>query len=412
MKKISSLFLSLLLSAGLIPGLCAQDFDEYIRSVEQHNAAWVAEKYNLDIAMAQTEAARVFNDPELSVTYGNNQDRTLQMGQSVEAELSYTFSLGNVRKARMGVARSEEEVTRALLDDWFRNLKAEATIAWADAQQAHSLLELKRSSYQSMLSVAQADSLRAELGDLGRVDAMQSRLEAQAMRAEMLSAEADYHNALAALSLYAGGMTFNGLPEDGCLISMPDIPCGEMVDFAVAHRADLLAAEHSRTLSQRNLALVKAMRAPEIGLNAGYSYNAEVRNEIAPAPQFNGISVGLSVPLKFSSLNKGERLAAEQAVSQAEAAYEAAVRQIETEVQQAYASWQAAVRVAEECSGQMMEESASILESRRLSYMQGDSSLLDYLLSVRVHNDTAGQCIEARTGLAIAAANLVRALGL
>ena len=107
-----------------------------------------------------------------------------------------------------------------------------------------------------------------------------------------------------------------------------------------------------------------------------------------------------------------ERRAAERAVQQADAAYEAAVRQIETDVLQAYATWQAAVQIAEECSGQMMEESASILESRRLSYLRGDSSLLDYLLSVRVYNDTAQQCIEARTGLATAAANLFRALGL
>ena len=412
MKKISSLLLSLAVCAALLPRLHAQGFAEYIQSVEQHNAAWLAEKYNLDIAMAQTEAARVFNDPELSVSYGNNQDWSLQMGQSVEAELSYNFSLGNVRKARMGVARSEEDITRALLDDWFRNLKADATIAWVEALQARSMLELKRSSYQSMLSVAQADSLRAAMGDLGRVDAMQSRLEAQAMRAEMLSAEADYRNALSTLSLYAGGMQFAQMQEDNYPASIPGLSCREMVDYAVAHRADLLAAEQSRTLSQRNLALVKAMRAPEIGLNAGYSYNTEVRNEIAPAPAFNGLSVGLSIPLKFSSLNKGERRAAERAVQQADAAYEAAVRQIETDVLQAYATWQAAVQIAEECSGQMMEESASILESRRLSYLRGDSSLLDYLLSVRVYNDTAQQCIEARTGLATAAANLVRALGL
>ena len=409
MKKISSL---IVLLSMLGPCLRAQSYSEYMESVQQHNAAWLAEKYNLDIAQAQTEAARVFNDPELSVSYGNNEDWSLQMGQSVEAELSYSFSLGNVRKARIGVARSEEEITRALLDDWFLNLKAEATVAWVEALQARSILNLKRSSYESMQSVAQADSLRAVLGDLGKVDASQSRLEAQAMRAEMLSAEADYRNALATLSLYAGGMRFDALPEGPCLIPVPGLSCEEMVEYATANRADLKAAELSRTLSQRNLELVKATRAPEIALNAGYSYNTEVRNEIAPAPLYHGLSVGLAIPLKFSNLNKGERAAAEHAVLQADAAYEAAVRQIETEVRQAHASWEAAARVAGECSEEMRAESAAILESRRLAYLQGDSSLLDYLLAVRVYNDTAEQCIEAESGLATAAATLVRALGI
>ena len=409
MKKMISLSFALLLLGAT---LFAQDFNDYLEAVEQHNAAFLAERYNVDIAEANTAAARVFNDPSLSVEYGNNQDWSLEMGQSVDAGLSYAFSLGNVRRARINVARSEEEITRAALDDWFRNLKAEATIAWIQAQEARAMLDVKRSSWEGMQQVAASDSLKAVLGDGSMVDARQSRIEARALRGEYLAAEAEYANALNTLSLYAGGMPFTEVPEAGILPGVPGCTPQEMLEMALEHRADLRAAELSRTLSERNLALVKASRAPEIELSAGYSYNTEVRNEIAPAPQFHGISVGVAVPLKFSRLNKGERLAAERSVQQAEAAYEAAQQQIVSEVQQALVSWQAAKRVAAECSDTMLEDAASILESRRAAYLQGDSSLLDYLMAVRVYNDTAEQCIAARTGLATAAAELVRAVGL
>ena len=409
MKKMISLSFALLLLGAT---LFAQDFNDYLKAVEQHNAAFLAERYNVDIAEANTAAARVFNDPSLSVEYGNNQDWSLEMGQSVDAGLSYAFSLGNVRRARINVARSEEEITRAALDDWFRNLKAEATLAWVQAQEARSMLEVKRSSWEGMQQVAASDSLKAVLGDGSLVDARQSRIEARALRGEYLAAEADYVNALNTLSLYAGGMPFTDVPEAGILPGVPDCPPQEMLEMALELRADLRAAELSRTLSERNLALVKASRAPEIELSAGYSYNTEVRNEIAPAPQFHGLSVGVAVPLKFSRLNKGERLAAERSVQQAEAAYEAAQQQIVSEVQQALVSWQAARRVADECSDTMLEDAASILESRRTAYLQGDSSLLDYLLAVRVYNDTVEQCIAARIGLATAAVELLRAVGL
>ncbi|MBQ4012960.1 MAG: TolC family protein, partial [Bacteroidales bacterium] len=240
----------------------------------------------------------------------------------------------------------------------------------------------------------------------------QSRIEARALRGEYLAAEAEYKNALNTLSLFAGGMPIQEIPEDDLVLILPDRSAQELVELALEHRADLRAAELSRTLSERNLALVKASRAPEIELSAGYSYNTEVRNEIAPAPQYHGLSVGLAVPLKFSRLNRGERLAAERSVMQAEAAYEAAQQQIISEVQQAMVSWQAALRVAQECSDTMREDAASILESRRTAYLQGDSSLLDYLMAVRVYNETAEQCIEARSGLAAAAAELIRAIGL
>lgn len=252
----------------------------------------------------------------------------------------------------------------------------------------------------------------AELGDGSRVDARQSRIEARALRADYLAAEAEYANALNTLSLYAGGLPIKDVPDTEMAIGLPDCSAQEMVELALEHRADLRAAELSRTLSQRNLALVNASRAPEIELSAGNSYNTEVRNEIAPAPQFHGLSVGVALPLKFSRLNRGERQAAERAVLQAEAAYEAAQQQIVAEVQQALVSWQSASRVAQECSDAMLEDAASILESRRTAYLQGDSSLLDYLMAVRVYNDTAEQCITARSGLAVAATDLLHAVGL
>lgn len=409
MKKSFSLFIVICL---LNATLSAQDYNSYLEAVEQHNAAFIAEQYSVDIAEALTSAARVFNDPDLSVAYGNNQDWSLQMGQSLSVGLSYSFSLGNVRKARINVARSEEDITRAALDDWFRKLKAEATLAWVEALQAKSLLEVRRSSWEGMQQVATSDSLKAVLGDGSPVDARQSRIEAKALRAEYLSAEADYANALNKLSLYSGGMPFTDIPEGDLFLAIPDCPLSEMVELALDHRADLRAAELSRTLSKRNLELVKASRAPELELNAGYSYNTEVRNEIAPAPQFHGLSVGLTVPLKFSRLNRGERLAAERSILQAEAAYEAARQQIASEVQQALVVWQSAQRVAQECSDIMLEDAASILQSRRVAYLQGDSSLLDYLMAVRVYNDAAEQCIGAKAGLAAAAAELLRSIGL
>ena len=412
MKKISKLSYLLLLLGFSAQSICAQEYADYMNAVEKQNATYLAERYNVSIAEAQTAAARVFNDPTLSVEYGNNQDWSLQMGQTVDVGLSYLFNLGNVRRARINVARSEEEITRAVLDDWFRNLKADATIAWVHAQEARALKEIKRSSYDSMIKVADNDSIRASLGDGSLIDARQSRVESKALYAEYLAADAEYANALQTLSLYAGGLAFQDVPEEDILLALPSSSAQDMVELALENRADLRSAELSRTLSERNLALVKASRAPEFELSLGYSYNKEVRNEIAPAPTFHGLSIGVSIPLKFSRLNKGERLAAERTAQQAEAAYEAAKQQIVSEVQQALVSWRSATKVAQECSATMLEDATSILENRRIAYLQGDSSLLDYLMAVRVYNDTAEQCIAAKAGLVTATAELLRAIGL
>lgn len=406
MKKIISLLaLALPLAAG------AQDFNTFMSAVERYNSGYLAEKYNIDIAEANAEAARVFNDPELSVEYGDNQDRVLMMGRSLEVGLSYSFSLGNVRKARMSVARSEEEITRLLVADYFRNLRGEAMSAWASAWEAREILSLKESSAASMDALASSDSLRAAVGEIGPVDARQSSVEARAMRGELLRAKADYKNALTYLSVLSGGMTFQDLDAPSLTVPTVETPVDVLVETALDRRADLQAARLSKTLSEKNLALAKAELAPEIGLNVGYSYNKEVRNEIAPAPQFNGVTVGVAIPLKFSSANRGVRTASEKAVKQADAAYEDACRQIEAEVRMAWTSYQAALETAEACSDAMLRDAAGILESRRQAYRQGDSSLLDYLMAVRVYNDTAEACIGARSALFTAWSELINAVG-
>ena len=79
------------------------------------------------------EAAKVFNDPELSVSYGNNQDWDLQMGQSVEAEMSINPDLAGVRRARIAVAQSEKDITEASVSAYLANLRLEAAEVWAEA---------------------------------------------------------------------------------------------------------------------------------------------------------------------------------------------------------------------------------------------------------------------------------------
>ena len=77
----------------------------------------------------------------------------------------------------------------------------------------------------------------------------------------------------------------------------------------------------------------------------------------------------------------------------------------------AWTSYQAALETAEACSDAMLRDAAGILESRRQAYRQGDSSLLDYLMAVRVYNDTAEACIGARSALFTAWSELINAVG-
>lgn len=414
MKKNFNLILYIALCLASIQTTSAQrmTFDQYLSAVAQKNAAYLAEKYNVSIAMANMRAARVFNDPELSVTYGNNEDWSLMMGQSVEVELSYNFNLGGVRRARIHSANSEMEVSQASVDAYLCNLRSEACQAWAEAWRLREKCNILRENIQDMDRIAQSDSIRFSVGDIGRTDAMQYSLEARTLRSELLTAEAEYRNALLGLSYLAGEDAISDIDAEALPLSGLSYSTPEIYQMAEENRADLRAAELSQQLSANNLKLLKASLAMELGVSVGYSWNKEVRNEIAPAPAFNGFTVGVSIPLKFSNSNKGEMLAAGHAIDQSKATYEAARQQVRKEVAQAYNTYTSARSVMVQYQGSILSDARTVLENRRAAYQLGETTLLDFLAAQQSYREVMEAYIDACADNYVSEVLLRQAIGL
>lgn len=388
-------------------------YEDFMRQVAERNAGYLAEKYNVDIAVANARAAKIFNDPELSFGYSNNQDWSMQMGQSYETEISYTMSLGNVRGARMKVSMTEQQIAEKAVADYLCNLKAEAATAYAEAWCAAAKEKIMYDAYSNMLKIAAGDSLRLSAGEVNATDALQSAMEAKRMKNDWLSSVSEAKNAFTRLSSYAGGIAVSGVQDmlPGTSVTV-DKSLSQLQEIALDNRCDLHVALLSKQLSENNLKLVRASRSMEISLNAGYSYNTEVRNEIAPAPKFHGFSAGVSVPLKFSSANKGEVMAAKAAVLQSEKALEAAELQIRSEVSMAYESYQTAENILDTYASSISEDAKTILENRVFGYKSGDSRLFELLEAQRAYDEVLISFIEAQRDVFVSYAELCRAMGL
>ncbi|MDR1182011.1 MAG: TolC family protein [Bacteroidales bacterium] len=389
-------------------------FNEYLNNVKNSNISYLAEKYNVDIANANVKAAKVFPDPELSVSYANNQNWNRQMGYGVDAELSYTLELGSKRKARIQVAQSEKEMMGALLEDYFRNLRANATIAYLTALKQKKLYEIQKSSYKQMLGLAHADSLRFRAGSIMEVDARQSKLEAATMLNDVYASEGDLQDVLVQLQLLQGSKNME-LPDSiagELFYSKQEYNLSDLITTAQNNRADLQAALKSKEVSQNNLRLAKANRAIDLGLSIGGGYSSEVRNEIAPAPAFKGITAGVSIPLKFSNINKGALRAAQLATQQSETQYEAIELQIGSEVTQAYNKYKTTCRQVEQFNTGLLNEAETIFKKKVYSYERGETSILELLNAQRTYNDVQVNYSETLYNCASALVELERACGI
>ncbi|MDR1356951.1 MAG: TolC family protein, partial [Tannerellaceae bacterium] len=387
-------------------------FGEFMHGVRERNIGYSAEKYGVDMARADAEASRVFPDPELSVDYANNQDWSLRMGYSVEASLGYTVELGGKRRARIDAARSRMEMTEAAVEDYFRNLRADASIAWFTALKSAKDCAIRRSSYLRMLEVAAADSIRYRSGDISETDARQSRLEAGGMLNEAYAAEGAMRDAVVELVWLAGLDAAPDSVAGDILYVRRDFDLGRLIEIALDNRADVRAALKAEEVSRHNLRVAKAARVTDLGVSAGAVYSSKALNEIAPAPAFTGLMAGVSIPLRLSNRNRGDLNAARAATLRSSTEREAAKARTSAEVRQAYNRYVVACRQVEQYGAGLLDDAASILRSKTYAYRRGESGLLELLNAERTYNDVHMNYNETLYNYATALVELERACGI
>lgn len=426
MKKIISLTSLLAFSVIIAPALSyAQVIKQnyittpvslslFLEQVGKGNLGYAATNLDADIAEAELEASKIFPDPEITGSYTDNQDRKLAMGLSYGGGLSYQLNLGNKRGAGIQLARSKSELASLALDAFFQNLRAEAAIYYFNAVRNNYLNKLQKEIYEEARKLAAADSLRLLAGEANRLDAMQSSIEAKTVMGNLYQADADLENALISLSVLQGRQIKDTLsfPADDFPSTGRAFTLQDLISSALKNRSDLLAAIKNRELSDRSLAVLKAERAPDIVLEAGFYHNTESKNGIAPAPAYNSVSAGIGLPLKFSSLNRGEIKAAEYSVRQSEIKGRETELQIISEVMSAYSNYVSQLQKVSLYKTGIIDDAEKIVKGRIISYQKGETGLVEVLNAQRSYAELRMNHIEALFDYTVALINLEKASGI
>lgn len=387
---------------------------QFMALVGQNNFGYAAEKFQVSIADANLLAAGIFPDPELSVGWFDNGQRRMNMGYGFGSGLSWTLELGGKRKARINLAQSEYELSKYLLQNYFRNLRADATLLYLKAMQNKLLLEVQWSSYQTMNRLAKSDSIRFRLGSITQIDARQSKLEAGTMLNDVIQAEAEWKICLAGLAVLTGTKQSDTLwlPMGNFSGFDRNFKLADLITTALNQRADLQAALQNKRVSQSALKLAKANRVADLGLSTGITYASYVRNVIAPTPAFTSVNAGVAIPLKFSNNRPGEWKAAYFASRQADALYQQTEVEIQAEVTQAHFAYVALQKQVQQFNNGLLSDAKSVLDGKIYSYQRGETSLLEVLNAQRTYNEVQQSYYQTLYDYAAALVELERAVGM
>lgn len=414
-KQWSSVLLGLFLAVnmGLAQTPVKLSYRGYMNKVIHDNLGYAAEQLNVPVAQAEVTAAKVFNDPNLSVSYYNNENNTLQMGEGVEVELSKTFTFGK-REANIALAKSEQALSEALLADYFRQLRADATVTYLEALRQHRLYQVKQRAYEHMRQLAESDSIRFRLGEIREMDATQSQVEAGVLRNELAQAQSELYRAFSDLSLMTGTFSTDTLfvPEGELQLPARHFVLADLLNEALQERADLVAALRNKEVASKALKVTRRERNTDVDLSIAVSRNARVYNEEAPAPPFTGVTAGIAIPLKFSNFNKGSVRAARFREQQAELQYQEARLQVQTEVMQAYWTYELSSKQVAQYDNGLLRQASEVLEGKSFSYRRGEVSLLEVLDAQRTYDEVQAQYIETLFNYSVALVELERSAGL
>lgn len=344
---------------------------------------------------------------------GSNNGVSKNMGYTYGSSLGWTLELGGKRRARVDLAKNQSELSRILLLDFFRNLRADASLGYVEALKSKALLDVQQDSYKNMLQLSKSDSIRYRLGTISLVTSKQSKLEAASLLNSVYQAESTEQQAITALSVFLSDNKLTGRDVDGDFNAFNrDFGIEDLLTQALNERADLLAAKQNTQVAKSQINLERANRKIDLGLTAGVSHNTTASNEIAPSPAVNAVKLGVSIPLKFSNNRNAGLKIAEMAHSQSQLEYQQVEQSIRAEVMQAYQQYIATQKQVKQFHNGMLTEAKNILDGIIYSYKRGESSILEVLNAQRTYNDVRKDYYQALADNATALIELERKTGI
>lgn len=389
-------------------------YANFLSRLANDNLSYAAEKYNVSIADAEVLASKMFPDPELSFGWADNQQKRMQMGYGFEAELSWDLELGGKRKARKNLAYDQKLLAELALNEFFQTLRAESTITFLESMQNKMIYDIQKNSYESMLQVAKLDSIRYSLGQISKVDAIQSKLEAKSLLNDLQDADDDWENSLIEVKNIVSRR-----PNELVVEPVGDFSkftrlfnLDDLIVTAQNNRADFLVAKQNKVVAGRQVALAKAERVIDLGLNVGVENNSFVKNAIAPTPGNTVVKAGVSVPLKFSNSKDAGLKTALYEERQADLEYAAIELELEKEITQVYRNYLTKQKQINRYESGMLEDAKQVFEGIKYSYHRGASSLLEVLDAQRTYNETQLTYAETLFNCASALVDLEKAVGI
>ncbi|GGC67854.1 TolC family protein [Undibacterium terreum] len=411
------------------PAAATTGFQRYLAAVEQNNLDLQAQRETVASAQAGVSIAGVRPDPQLTAgidskeLYGPNKKNA---ATTTIAGIAFTIETASKRDARIRAAESNVRLSDATVGAFRRQLFADSATAFIEACRSSAALKRRESSLDAMRGIVRANELRFKAGDIGKLELVQSRVEADRFGTDVVSARADTSSAEMSLSVFLGrpyqevlgdkvDCAFNDKRSQQDTADNVD----ELIRKALDKREDVQLAQSAIDNARDNIGLAKANRWIDPVVNVGVKntpriypiQDASGAVTNSPAEHSNTLGLTVTIPIPLSRLQSGELVQAQSALTQAQLQMRSVMLKAETDVRSSFMQYQAAAQNMQSYREHVLDDAERLLEGVRLSYRKGSASLLDLLNAQRTADDIYMSYLQAQANLANAKVKLLQSAG-
>jgi len=375
-----------------IPETISFNYEDGKAKMLKENVKLLAEYYNLDIAEAEIQQQRLWENPLFvwnAEMYNIAENNYFNFGNQKLLQIEYSFSVSGKRINAIKEARIAADIAKLALSDVIRVLVLEYS------NDFYELIELREMNELLNQAAAQYDRLIAQytlgstLGTNSESELIRLKAEKQSILAEINENEKEVlalELNLKMLMNYPGSIRLN--PQRSPVVMSQNLSEEKLFDLAELNRPDLHIAQKNIALNQATLKKERSNSIPNV--NLGYQPHDQGSNHVRP---YQGMVFEMGIPV--FNRNQGNIAKAKIQIQQSSLLLVYKTEEVKNEVIMAKESLLRAQELKNSFDSELIDKMETLSKDAKMNYERKNISLYEYIDFQRSYIDNKRNFIEA-----------------
>jgi cobalt-zinc-cadmium efflux system outer membrane protein len=377
--KIKILFIALLLclnSTGQLSETISFTYEEGKSKMLKENVRLMAEYYNLDIAEAEIQQKRLWDNPLFvwnAEMYSLAENNYFNFANQKLLQIEYSFSVSGKRINAIKEAKIAKEIALFALSDVMRGLVLEYSNAFyefIEHQEMNDLLIESASQYDRLI---EQYTLGSELGVNSESELVRLKAEKQTILTDINENEKELlalELTLRMLMNYRSGVKL--VAKKDLTTINPIISVDQLVGTAMNGRPDLKIAQKNISLYQATLKKEKSEIVPDI--NLGYQPHDQGSNHVRP---YVGMVFEMGIPV--FNRNQGNIAKAKIQIDQSSLLLQYKTEEVKNEVLMAMETFKRTQELKNSYNLELIDQMEVLAKNAKINYESKNISLYEYI---------------------------------